>query len=68
MLNQIQLNLNAIYFRLREQHNYHLVDNSQLPIVAALASLLLVLNIVFYFHSSIIAVLHFFENLTFDTA
>ena len=57
-----------MFFRLKEKHNYHLVDNSQLPIIAALASMLLVLNIVFYLHSSIIALLHFFENMTFDTA
>ena len=68
MLNQLNLNLNSIFFRLKEHHNFHLVDNSQLPIIAALASMLLVLNIVFYLHSSIVALLHSVENMTFDTA
>ena len=68
MADQFNLNLTSLFFRLKERHNYHLVDNSQLPIVAAFASMLLVLNIVFYLHSSIIALLHFFENMTFDTA
>ena len=71
MLEQINLknfNLSALFFRLKEKHNYHLVDNSQLPLIAAFAAMLLVLNIVFYLHASIIVLLQFFENLTFDTA
>jgi hypothetical protein len=68
MVDQFHVNLKSIFFRLKEHHNFHLVDNSQLPIIAALATMLLVLNIVFYLHSSIIALLHYFENMTFDTA
>jgi hypothetical protein len=55
------------FFRLKEKHNFHLVDNSQLPLVAATASMLLVLSIVFYLHAPIIRFLHSSDNMIFDT-
>ena len=66
MLNQINLNLSQTFFRTKEKHNFHLVDNSQLPIISAIASMLLVLNIVFYLHPSDILPLHFFDNMSFQ--
>jgi heme/copper-type cytochrome/quinol oxidase subunit 3 len=66
MLNQINLNLSQTFFRTKEKHNFHLVDNSQLPIISAIASMLLVLNIVFYLHPSDIVPLHFFDNMSFQ--
>jgi heme/copper-type cytochrome/quinol oxidase subunit 3 len=66
MLNQINLNLSQTFFRTKEKHNFHLVDNSQLPIISAIASMLLVLNIVFYLHPSDIFPLHFFDNMSFQ--
>jgi len=62
-----QLTLNPSFFLTKEKHHFHLVDNSQLPIVAATASMLLVLSIVFYFHSAFMGLIHFIENMSFQT-
>jgi heme/copper-type cytochrome/quinol oxidase subunit 3 len=67
MLPQLNLNLNPKFFLTKEKHHFHLVDNSQLPLVAATASMLLVLSFVFYFHSSIMGVIHYIENISFQT-
>jgi len=48
MSNQLTLNLDQTFFHTKEKHHFHLVDNSQLPIITAIASILLVLNLVFY--------------------
>jgi heme/copper-type cytochrome/quinol oxidase subunit 3 len=64
----IHNNRNQNFFTIREQHHFHLVDNSQLPIIGALASMLLVLNIVFYLHPSDKALLHLFDNMVFQMA
>ena len=61
-------NLYPSFFRTKEKHYFHLVDNSQLPIITATASMLLVLNIVFYLHLAGIAPLHFFDNMGFQIA
>jgi hypothetical protein len=68
MLTHTNLNLSQTFFRTKEKHHFHLVDNSQLPIIAAIASMLLVLNIVFYLHPSDILPLHFFDNMIFQAA
>ena len=41
-------NLSQTSFQTKEKHHFHLVDNSQLPIITAFAFMLFVLNIVFY--------------------
>ena len=68
MLTTLNLNLNQTFFQLKEKHHFHLVDNSQLPIITAFASMLLVLNIVFYLHLAGIVSLHFFDNMGFQIA
>ena len=72
MLYQLHSNPNLIsypsFFRTKEKHYFHLVDNSQLPIITATASMLLVLNIVFYLHLAGIVPLHFFDNMGFQIA
>jgi len=67
MLPQLNLNLNPKFFLTKEKHHFHLVANSQLPIVAATASMLLVLSIVFYFHSAFMGFIHFLENISFQS-
>ena len=54
------------FFEIKEKHHFHLVDSSQLPFTAAFASLLLVLNIVFYLHAPDVLRAHFFDNLMFQ--
>jgi hypothetical protein len=67
MFDQLNLNLNPTFFLTKEKHHFHLVDNSQLPLVAATASMLLVLSIVFYLHSSYQGFIHLLENMSFQT-
>ena len=40
------------FFRIKEQHQFHLVNNSQLPIVTALSAMLIAMGLVFYWHPS----------------
>ena len=68
MSTTLNLNLNQGFFKLKEKHHFHLVDNSQLPIITAFASMLVVLNIVFYLHSSDVSIVHFFDNMAFQVA
>jgi len=68
MSNQLTLNLDQTFFHTKEKHHFHLVDNSQLPIITAIASILLVLNLVFYWHPSDLGSLHFFDNMLFQMA
>ena len=63
----MNFNFNSFFLRTKEKHHFHLVDNSQLPLISALASMLLVLNIVFYLHSSDMSFIHFFDNMSFQT-
>ena len=44
---------NSNYFKLREKHNFHLVDNSQLPIYTAITVFQLVLSFVYYWNPTI---------------
>jgi hypothetical protein len=60
--------INQTFFKTKEKHQFHLVDNSQLPIITAFAATLLVLNIVFYLHPSDITSLRFFDNMIFQAA
>lgn len=60
--------INLTFFKTKEKHQFHLVDNSQLPIITAFAATLLVLNLVFYLHPSDISLLHFFDNMVFQAA
>lgn len=64
----MNLTLNQTFFQTKEKHHFHLVDNSQLPIITAFASMLLVLNIVFYLHPSDVVSLRFFDNMMFQAA
>jgi hypothetical protein len=62
------LPINLTFFKTKEKHQFHLVDNSQLPIITAFAATLLVLNIVFYLHPSDTRLLHLFDNMIFQAA
>lgn len=68
MQNELNLNFNSNFFYAKEKHHFHLVDNSQLPIITAFATMLLVLNIVFYLHPADTPFLHFFDNMVFQVA
>jgi hypothetical protein len=57
---QLNFNLNPNIFHTKEKHHSHLVDNSQLLLVAATASMLFVLSFVFYFNASIMGVIRFY--------
>lgn len=59
---------NFNFFQSKEKHYFHLVDNSQLPIIAATGSMLLVLNVVFYLHTVGIATFYYLDNMTFQLA
>jgi heme/copper-type cytochrome/quinol oxidase subunit 3 len=47
----------------KERHHFHLVDNSQLPVVTAFTAFLLVLSFVFYWHPTDILGLHKMDNI-----
>jgi hypothetical protein len=38
------------FFYRKERHGFHLVDNSQLPVITALSAFLLTSGFVFYLH------------------
>jgi len=56
------------FFQLKEKHHFHLVDQSQLPFLTAFAVMLLVLNIVFYLHSTDVSYIRFLDDLMFHSA
>ena len=56
------------FFKNKEGHRFHLVDNSQLPLTVSTAVILLVMSFVFYFHSTDSIYVHFFDNLSFQGA
>ena len=56
------------FFQFKEKHHFHLVDQSQLPILTAFAVMLLVLNIVFYLHSTEVSYIRFLDDLMFHSA
>ncbi len=65
MLTTLNLNINQTFqtfFKLKEKHHFHLVDNSQLPINTAFGSMILVLAIVFYLHPDKVLDVHYFDN------
>jgi hypothetical protein len=67
--NQIDLlNFNSRFFQTKEKHYFHLVANSQLPIITSSGSMLLVLNIVFYLHVAGIVTFYYFDNMAFQLA
>jgi len=56
------------FFKNKEKHQFHLVDNSQLPLITSSAAMLLVMSFVFYFHPTSKFSLHGFDNLFFHIA
>jgi hypothetical protein len=50
----------------KEKHTFHLVDNSQLPIITSFAAMLLVMSFVFYLHPSDALSLHGMDNSVFN--
>lgn len=65
---QPTFNLESNFVHIKERHHFHLVDNNQLPILAALTAMLLVINIVFYLHLFDFSRIHFYNNMNFQTA
>ena len=53
------------FFKNKEKHQFHLVDNSQLPLITSSAAMLLVMSFVFYFHPSNGFSLHGYDNMFF---
>ena len=66
MFNHLSLNINKNYFLTREQHPYHLVETSQLPIITASLAMVLVASISLYFHPVNSFSLRLFDNSTFQ--
>ena len=56
------------FLKNKEKHQFHLVDNSQLPLVTSTAAMLLVMSFVFYFHPSDPFFLHGIDNTVFHSA
>jgi len=56
------------FFGQKEKHHFHLVDNSQLPVVTAMSAFLLVLSFVFYLHPTSVSSLHKLDNFFFQMA
>ena len=56
------------FLKNKERHRFHLVDNSQLPLITSSAAILLVMSFVFYFHSSDTFSIHNFDNNSFHIA
>jgi heme/copper-type cytochrome/quinol oxidase subunit 3 len=50
----------------KEKHTFHLVDNSQLPVITSFAAMLLVMSFVFYLHPSDFLSLHGMDNSVFN--
>lgn len=63
-MNQTTMN----FLKTKERHQFHLVDNSQLPLVTSTAAMLLVMSFVFYFHPSDIFSLHRMDNTFFHVS
>jgi heme/copper-type cytochrome/quinol oxidase subunit 3 len=53
------------FLETKERHPFHLVDNSQLPLLTAFAAMLLVMSFVFYLHPSDAKSVHGVDNLFF---
>ena len=53
------------FFKTKEKHPFHLVDNSQLPLLTSFAAMLLVMSFVFYLHPSDAKIVHGLDNLIF---
>jgi len=51
------------FFKNKEKHQFHLVNNSQLPILTAFSIMLLVMSIVFYWHPSSDSLLARLDNI-----
>ena len=56
------------FLKNKEKHRFHLVDNSQLPLITSSAAMLLVMSFVFYFHPSDAFSLHGLDNMVFHVA
>ena len=54
------------FLKNKEGHHYHLVDNSQLPLITSTSAMLLVMSFVLYFHPTDIFFLHGYDNQIFD--
>jgi len=50
----------------KEKHNFHLVDNSQLPIIVAFTVFQVVLSLVFYWHPAFASVIKQVDNFGFE--
>ena len=62
------INFNPRFFENKEKHHFHLVENSQLPLITALASMLFVFNGVFYLHILDLVHFKFFDHMGFQIA
>jgi hypothetical protein len=63
-MNQTTMN----FLKTKEKHHFHLVDNSQLPLITSIAAMLLVMSFVFYFHPADIFPLHKMDNTFFHVS
>jgi len=56
------------FLKNKEKHRFHLVDNSQLPLITSTAAMLLVMSFVFYFHPADYFSLHGLDNTVFHVS
>ena len=56
------------FLKNKERHQFHLVDNSQLPLLISTSAMLLVMSFVFYFHPSNPFSLHDVDNSVFHSS
>lgn len=60
--------LHLNFFGQKEKHQFHLVDNSQLPLVTAISAFLLVLSFVCYWHPTSVPFVTKLSNFLFQIA
>lgn len=56
------------FFYRKERHGFHLVDNSQLPVITAFSAFLLTSSFVFYLHPTDCASISYVDNFVFQFA
>jgi hypothetical protein len=56
------------FFYKKERHGFHLVDNSQLPVITAFSAFLLAASFVFYLNPTKSCIINCIDHLVFQFA